>query len=69
VGFGVLIDGVVQNANVIGIAFNLIIIRTAAIKAEDTGAYHISEKMTSMAFGSPVQYTDSVGIEDVTVYP
>jgi hypothetical protein len=61
-----------QNRNVIGIAFNLIIIRTAANRAEEMATHCIGEKLTSLAFDSqPVvsmNNTASVETDDVTVY-
>jgi hypothetical protein len=71
--FDTAIDGVVQNTNVICIAFNLIIIRAAANRVEETETHRTSNKLTTMAFGSQpvlsVQYTTSTGTDDVTVYP
>jgi hypothetical protein len=68
--FGVAIDGVVQNTNVIGIAFNLIVIRTAAKSAEEE---ETREHLTTIHFNSKpvssVQYTASVGTGDATMYP
>jgi hypothetical protein len=65
-------DGVVQNRNVIGIAFNLIIIRTAANRAEDSATHSIN-KLTTLEFNSQtvesVQYMASIGTDEATVYP